>query len=310
MRLVKWKCPCSFAFSDGEQHSETDMQMKLSHNNKLHPCHRLHTCEFFSPLEDTVYWNTSSLKANIYVLISCTYEREKCVTWTICDLVFLGFLAMMKSLIFHPCVLFQHFKNTSLPTNVYLNDFLSNYSIQPALLSGSQRWRGQLPRRSGTCKPCKSHILQAFIQTSDISGVPEWANDVQTHSKRCPFLPCLHLKHTTSSLLPPPLAPWFTSSFTTSVTFYGVHTFLLSAQSRPAWRSQKQQVARYLTKHFIYYTLRISLPFRFRHFIVLLQEGHFFSMHSLLEVLHQKNFSVLTHSSLASVNLVLIFSQI
>ena len=108
---------------------------------------------------------------------------------------------MMKRLIFHPCVLFQHFKNTSLPTNVYLNDFLSNYSIQPALLSGSQRWRGQLPRRSGTCKPCKSHILQAFIQTSDVSGVPEWANDVQTHSKRCPF-PALSSSQTYNILSP------------------------------------------------------------------------------------------------------------
>lgn len=33
------------------------------------------------------------------------------------------FLAMMKRLICHPYVLVQHFKNTLLPTNVYLDDF-------------------------------------------------------------------------------------------------------------------------------------------------------------------------------------------
>lgn len=104
-------------------------------------------------------------------------------------------------------------------------------------------------------------------------------NDVQTHSKGAPFLPCLHPKHTTSSLLPPPSLPlyWFTSSFPASVTFYGddVHTFSPFAQSHPAWKiTEAQQVVRYPTKHS--FPLRILLPFRFGHLIVFYCRGNFF----------------------------------
>lgn len=45
------KVSLEFAFIDGEQHSETDMQMtfftQMSHNNKLHPCRWWQTCDLF-----------------------------------------------------------------------------------------------------------------------------------------------------------------------------------------------------------------------------------------------------------------------
>lgn len=98
--------------------------------------------------------------------------KEKCVTWSKQSHMWLivgfyVFLPMMKRLIRHPYVLVQRFKNTSLPTNVYLDDLCPITQSQPGLLR---------PPRSRTCNSCKSHIVQAFIQTSDVWGVPEWAN--------------------------------------------------------------------------------------------------------------------------------------
>lgn len=98
----------------------------------------------------------------------------------------------MKRLIRHLCVLFQHFKNTSLPTNVYVDDFCAitasgGLTVRPVMT-------GTVAKKAGQASP---ELTQAFIRTSDLSE--------QTLSLQLwhPFLSCLYPKHTTSSLLLP-----------------------------------------------------------------------------------------------------------
>lgn len=224
----------------------------------------------------------SSPKANNHVLIECTYVGEKCVTWfkpSICNLVLHGFLAVMKKLICHPCALFQRFKNTSLPTSVYLNDFCP--------ITASSRCTEQQPEMAGVAakkqdmQTMQVLHLQAFIQTSDVSGVPEWANaffalkrwaDAQ---RGCPFLPCLHPKHTTSSVLPrslftdlhPHSQQAWPSMVTTFTLFHPSHNLTLPEVHRSTAGSHISDKPLHLLRNRV--PLRISLPFRFRHFIVL-----------------------------------------
>lgn len=245
------KISLKFAFTHREQHSETDNAneiLTLSHNNKLHPCHWLHTCEYFLHLK-TQCTETCRHRKQIIMFLLNVQMKERSVSpelsQAICNLVLHGFLAVMKTLICHPCVFFQHFKNTSLPTSVYLNNFCP--------ITASRRCTEQQPEMAGTAakkqdmQTMQVLHLQAFIQTSDVSGVPEWANaffalkrwaDAQ---RGCPFLPS---PSQTYNILCPPSPPlhWFTSSFTASMTFYGdnIHTFSPFAQSHPAWSSQKR----------------------------------------------------------------------
>lgn len=62
------KMSLQFAFTDSEQHSETDMQMNFSQCPTITNYILVTDCTRVNFIEDTVYWNTSSLKANIYVL--------------------------------------------------------------------------------------------------------------------------------------------------------------------------------------------------------------------------------------------------
>ena len=245
MRLVKWKCPCSFAFSDGEQHSETDMQMKLSHNNKLHPCHRLHTREFFfSTWRHSVLKHVITESKYLCSYLMYIWKRKVCNLnhlWLGC---FLGFLQWWSAWFFIPVCSFSILKILHCPPMFIWMTFCP-------ITASSQLYWAAARDGGGSCQEEAGHANHAsptFYRLSYKLLMYLVCLSEQTMcrhtAKGAPFLPCLHLKHTTSSLLPPPLAPWFTSSFATSVTFYGVHTFffffLLSAQSRPAWRSQKR----------------------------------------------------------------------
>lgn len=168
---------------------------------------------------------------------------------------------MMKRCICHPWVLFQYLLIFHCPT-MFIWVTCVQLQHLAGLLSTSQRCRLS---RSRTCKPCKSHILQAFIQTC-VCIWCAWVskhlclNDVQTHTAKVP-LPPLSSSQTYNILFPtapPPPLPlhWFTSSFTASLTFYGddVHTSFNLRTISPCLKfTEAQKGVRYLKKHFIYH---------------------------------------------------------
>lgn len=148
-------------------------------------------------------------------------------------------------------------------------------SQHPAGLLSSQRRRGR-PPGSRTCNSCKSHILQAFIQTSDVWGVPEWANTFFA-PKRCAdprhkgtpssVVSVPNIQHPLAYLLPRspfndlhPHSPWAWPSMVTTFTLFSPF-----AQSRLAWNSQKHSRKWDIRQNIL---LIYSLPFRFRHSVV------------------------------------------
>lgn len=158
-------------------------------------------------------------------------------------------------------VLVQHFKNTSLPTNVYLDDFSpitasSRLTEQPETAGAAAGKQDvqliQVPHLTGFhtnfwCMGC-AWVSKHFLCAETMC---------RPTPQRYPFLCCLCPKHTTSSRLPPASLPlqWFTSSFTVSVTFYGdnVHTFFTLRTISPGLKfTEAQQEVRYQTKHFTY----------------------------------------------------------
>lgn len=115
---------------------------------------------------------------------------------------------MMKWLIYHPYLHFHHLKNTSLPTNVYLNDFC------PIKVSCRLTEQPEMGGTAAKKQDMQNHASPAFYMLS--YKLLMYLVCLST-PQRCPFLPCLHPKHSTFSL---PIH-WFTSSFTRSVTFCG-----------------------------------------------------------------------------------------
>lgn len=73
----------------------------------------------------------------------------------------------------HPlCAAESVFKNTSLSTNVYLNDFRPVTACSRLTGQHPEHW-GRAAREAGHANHASPHILQAFIQTPDVSDVPE-----------------------------------------------------------------------------------------------------------------------------------------
>lgn len=148
-------------------------------------------------------------------------------------------------------------------------------SQHPAGLLSSQRRRGR-PPGSRTCNSYKSHILQAFIQTSDVWGVPEWVNTffapkrcADPHHKGTPSsaVSVPNIQHPLAYLLPRspfndlhPHSPWAWPSMVTTFTLFSPF-----AQSRLAWNSQKHSRKWDIRQNIL---LIYSLPFRFRHSVV------------------------------------------
>lgn len=184
---------------------------------------------------------------------------------------------------------FSILKIPHLPTNVCLDD-LSNRSIQQAY-SAARGGGGWLPRRR-TCKhqppPLPLHAPHFYRLLYKLMYVvcPEWAkaflcteNDVQTTRSAFRPLPPPSTSHTTTFFLSS-LAYLLTDlhpNFTASVTFYGdnVHTFFFLSFCAislcpEVHRSTAGREISKKIRHLLLYMmeLRISVPFRFRHFIV------------------------------------------
>lgn len=130
--------------------------------------------------------------------------------------------------------------------------------------SSQRRW-GQ-PPRSRTCWPCKSHISQAFMRTSDVSGMSERAYTFFTPKQtqqRCPLFFHLYPKHATSSLLLPPssLIYILIHSKRDLLWWQRSHFFTLCTVSPCLKFTEAQQVVRYSAKHFIYCTTKFLYGF-------------------------------------------------
>ncbi len=160
----------------------------------------------------------------------------------------------MKRLIRHPYVLFQHFKNTSLLTNVYLNGFCP--------ITASSRLT-EPPGKAGTA------AQKQDVRTTQVAHFTGFHTNIWV-SKHflCTEMMCRHtskgapsspvfipnIQHPLSSLAPSSLIYILTHRKRDLLWWQHSHFFTLCTISPCLKFTDAQQVVRYLTKHFIYYT--------------------------------------------------------
>lgn len=177
----------------------------------------------------------------------------------ICKLVLRGFFAVIKILICHPCVLFQHFKNTSLPTSVYFQLLLSNYSIQPARRAAARdggvgcQEAGHANHAGPTFYRPSHKLLMYLVCLSEQTLSLRWWTMCR-RSARVP-LPPLSPSQTYNILprslftdLHPHSQQAWPSMVTTFTLFHPSHNLTLLKFT------QAQQVVIHPTNHFTYYT--------------------------------------------------------
>lgn len=162
----------------------------------------------------------------------------------------------MKRLICHPYMLFLHFKNTSLPTNVYLNDFCS--IAVSSRLTEQQEMAGTAAKRQDMRTKQVPHFTGFHtnfwcIWFALVSKFFLCTETMCRHTAKVP-LPPMSTSQTYNILSPPSLPlHWFTSSFHRKrdlLWWQHSHFFTL----RTIWPSLKftevQQIVKYPTKHF------------------------------------------------------------
>lgn len=184
----------------------------------------------------------------------------------------------------HPYVLFQHFKNTPLAHQCLFRWLVQ--SQHPAGLLSSKRWRGDGCQGGGHANtnpplPTFYRLLYKLMYVV----CPKWAkaflcteNDVQTtHSAFAPFLRRLHptLQHSfsppslTSSLIYILISRQAWPSMVTTFTLFFSSLCVISLCPEVHRSTAGREISKKI-RHLLLYMmeLRISVPFRFRHFIV------------------------------------------
>ena len=233
--ISKVNVSLQFAFTGGEQHSETDMQM-----NNLTITSYIHTCEK----------QKSSLRANNHVFY--LMYRLKRETWIKPPMV-------DEEVDRHPlCSAAVFLKILHCPL-MFISMTFVQLQHAAGSLSSTRSVGGRLPEKRDMQTP---HFTGFHTNSWCI-----WCAWVRKHFLSAGTM-CRHppsspvsipnIQHPLSSLLPSLPRLWFTSSFTASLTFYGddIYTcffFPLCAFSPCLKCTEAQQVERYPTKHFIYY---------------------------------------------------------
>lgn len=112
----------------------------------------------------------------------------------------------MRMLIRHPYVLFQHFKNTSLPTNVYLDDFCpitasTRLTEQPEMAGNAAKKQDMQPHASPIFYRLSYKVLMYLLYLNE--QTVSLHQTLCRHTAKVP-LPLLSSSQTYNILSPPP----------------------------------------------------------------------------------------------------------